>query len=218
MSDHAAGPTTLRLILLPTILTLGITIARVVGELQGWVDTISGGIGVLLGISWLIPVVGAWFGWRLAKAGHLPRVQRAFWPMLLFALAIVGTAAWRFAPLDPKGTTEADLAALRLGVQWLAAVTSGAAVLTFLVWGRLAWTLLCYGLIARATVVGITWLAKTENWDTHYTKLGPAGIERPLADTMAATTLAQFGVWTSLTVVGGTLIGSLFARRSSGHP
>ena len=65
----------------------------------------------------------------------------------------------------------------------------------FVVWHRLAWTLLLYAIPARVTVVAFTWLAKQNGWDTHYTKFGPAGIERPMGETIAAASLAQLGFW-----------------------
>ena len=37
---------------------------------------------------------------------------------------------------------------------------------------------------ARIGVVAQAWFAKTNGWNTHYTKFGPAGIERPMDDTM----------------------------------
>ena len=64
----------------------------------------------------------------------------------------------------------------------------------------------------------LTWLAKHEGWDTHYTKFGPAGIERDLPGTLVSASIAQFGFWIPLTILGGTLAGtlavSLFDRRS----
>ena len=59
----------------------------------------------------------------------------------------------------------------------------------------------------------LTWLAKSEGWNTHYTKFGPQGFERDLPSTLASASLAQLGMWVPLTVVFGCVVGTLFARR-----
>ena len=56
-----------KLILVPAVITLAVTLLRLVGELQGWSPALfnrgdkawSPG---LVGIVWLVPVFGAWFG------------------------------------------------------------------------------------------------------------------------------------------------------------
>ncbi|HEB53038.1 MAG TPA: hypothetical protein ENI87_07285 [bacterium] len=80
-------------------------------------------------------------------------------------------------------------------------------------WPRLAWTLLLYAAPSRALVVGITWLAKQQGWDTHYTKFGPTGIERDMAETLLSATLAQSGFWTPFTIVCGCVIGAWFGAK-----
>lgn len=75
--DHANAPL-LRLIFWPSLVTLLVSIARLVAEVQGWTTTMSGGSGALLGITWLVFVFGGWFGWRFGRAGSAPRVRRAW--------------------------------------------------------------------------------------------------------------------------------------------
>lgn len=53
--------------LIPALLTLAITVLRLVGEINGWNPAIfgspeAGGDLAPLGISWLIFVFGLWFG------------------------------------------------------------------------------------------------------------------------------------------------------------
>ena len=78
MSDHTAG--TKQLVLVPAAITLGVTLLRLVGELLDWSPLLfnkeAGGGGALVGIAWLVPVFGAWFGWRLARAGAADRLLR----------------------------------------------------------------------------------------------------------------------------------------------
>lgn len=210
MSDGKQS--TFRLILWPSVLTLAVSVARLVGELQGWVGNQSGGQGALLGITWLIFVFGAWFGFRLSRGGSGPLLKPAWLWSLLPVLAIVGTFTWRLYGVDMKDTSAAAQAYLTETLQIACLVAAGGAVLTFAVWARLGWTLLLYGVFARATVMAITWLAKDRGWNTHYTKLGPTGIEKDMAETMASTAMAQFGLWVPFTIVAGGFVGCLFAR------
>ena len=52
----------LRLVLVPAAITCAVSLARVGAERLGWVNVQSGGAFAPLGITWLIPVVGAWLG------------------------------------------------------------------------------------------------------------------------------------------------------------
>ena len=183
-------------------------------ELQGWVTNESGGGGALLGITWCIFVFGGWFGWRLSRAGSAPTIKPAWLWTLLPVLAVVGTFFWRMRGVDMTDKSEAAQAALQETLQLAAMVAGGGLLLGFAVWTKLAWTLFAYGLFARAGVMAITWLAKDRGWNTHYTKLGPAGLEKDMAETLAMTSFAQFCFWVPVTVVFGMFVGSLFAGRA----
>lgn len=212
-------PSTFRLLLWPSLITLAISCLRLTGEVQGWLHAKSGGGGQLLGIAWCMFVFGAWFATRLARAGSTPRFTPT-WPFGVGLLLLqVGSMMWAFGnvsqepPID-DAAREAAMAVLRASVTQLAICTSVLGACAFVIWPRLCWTLLLYGLGARATVVALTWLAKTKGWDTHYTKFGPQGFERAgMADTMVGASLAQFGIWVPLTIVTGTFAGAWFARR-----
>ena len=69
-------PSTLQLILVPSIITLGITILRLVGELQHWptpwFSTTAGGGLAIIGISWLPLIFGPHFAVKLAGKGEGP--------------------------------------------------------------------------------------------------------------------------------------------------
>ena len=212
MSD--SKPSTLRTILWPSLITLAMTITRLVGELQGWITNESGGAGHLLGISWLIFVFGAWFGFRLSRNGSSPRLKPAAIWALVPALAIVGTFAYRMNGVDLKDTSTAAQEGIMTTLQIASMVAGGGALLALVIWTRLAFTLFAYGLFARAGVMVVTWLAKDQGWNTHYTKIGPTGIEKEMAETLALTSFAQFCLWVPFTVVFGTLMGCLFAARA----
>lgn len=204
---------TLRLILGPALITAAMSVARLAGEVSGLITTRSGGAMTPLGITWFVFVFGAWFGYRLARAGSGPRVRYApLWSALAVA-ALVAGVAWRFGPLVGEPPSLALFAELRVSVFVLVGLASVFAVASFVLWPALAWTLLLYALPARAVVVLITWIAKLQEWDTHYTKFGPPGIELDgVGETVLSASLAQFGFWVPFTVVGGTLAGSLFGR------
>lgn len=210
------NPSPLRLILWPSLLTLGISVARLVAEVQGWLTSASGGRLLPLGITWCVFVFGAWFGWRLSRAGAGPRLRKPWAFALVALLAAIGTAAFLFRPLVAADQSEATFERVRHAVLVIAAVAASGALLMFVVWPRLAWTLLLYALPARGTVVALTWLAKHQGWDTHYTKFGPPGIERDMAGTIESACFAQFGFWVPFTILGGVFAGCLFAKRSPG--
>jgi hypothetical protein len=201
--------TTLRLLLWPTLITLVVSVLRLVLEVQGTVSPQTGGAFHPLGITWLVFVFGAWFGWRLSRSGSAPRLGMAPLWSLLALLALVGAAMWQFGGVDRTVQTEAEFEKLRGAVLTVVAIASAVALLTFAIWTRLAFTLLLYAIPARLTVLVLTWLAKVNEWDTHYTKFGPAGIQRDLGNTLTSASLAQLGFWIPFTIVAGGLAGSL---------
>lgn len=208
------GPSTFRLLLWPSLITLAVSIARLVSEVNGWLTNASGGRLLPLGITWCIFVFGGTMAWRLARAGEGPRRRLPWLWALLALLAATGTVMWGFRPLLEADRSEATFALVREAVLRgvIVAIVGGLAM--FAVWPRLAWTLLLYGLGARATVLAFTWLAKLQGWDTHYTKFGPPGIERDsMAETMTSAAIAQLGFWVPFTMIGGMVAGGLVARR-----
>jgi hypothetical protein len=207
-----AKTTTLRLIAIPTVLTLGVNIARLWLEVNGTINSESGGGGALLGISWLMFLFGAWFAFRLRRLGSAPRVAKSFLLPLIAAVAFMGAAAMTFAS-SPEGA-DVPMDEMRSAVSLLAAVCCGGALLCFVAWPKLSWTLLLYAIPARLTVLALTWLAKDQGWDTHYTKFGQQGQQTDLQGTMTGASIAQLGIWVPLTVILGSLTGCvLFGRK-----
>jgi hypothetical protein len=210
----ASGPPALsRLIVWPSVLTLIVSLMRFILEVEtDLVDSGSGGGGSVLGITWLVFVFGAYFGLRLAASGSTPRLRPAWVFALCAFVAMAGAVAWGFADVDRDDRSAAAFEGLRGIVYLIAAAACGASILSFVVWPRLALVCLCYAIPARLTVIGLTALAKAMAWDSHYTKLGPAGIEAGMTETMTAASVAQLGFWVPFTVVGGVLAGSVFGR------
>jgi len=79
-----------RLILAPALISLAITLIRLIGELQHWSEwwfsPKAGGGGSPIGVSWLVPIFGIYFGLKLARAGDGPSNP---WRAVLFGLLAV---------------------------------------------------------------------------------------------------------------------------------
>ncbi|HWX41204.1 MAG TPA: hypothetical protein VN345_08650 [Blastocatellia bacterium] len=199
-----------KLILIPALITLAITIIRLVGELQHWNPTLfnpsAGGGGALVGITWLVPILGIYFAIKLCRAGAGPeRVGRVFLFVLLaivvfFALFAIG-AALKLQPGSPV----------------FAAIGAAAAIISIAImakpWPALFKTLLAYGYAARIPVAILMIFAIHGNWGTHY-DVAPPG-EFPEMNWLAKWVLIgafpQLLGWISFTVVFGSLFGAIAA-------
>jgi hypothetical protein len=206
-----------RLILVPAIVTLAVTLLRLAGELLHWSPGLfnrePGGGGALVGIVWLIPIFGIWFALRLDRAGQGPsRVGRALgWAALAFALnTALGFGAFALFASSPV---------TQLAIFF---VTSCLAIaVAFKGWPELWRVLVAYGLAARGPVIIVMFLSIFGGWDTHYSKprpdfppMGPWGLF------FWTALLPQLGIWIYLTVVFGMLVGAAAVgiRRLMGRP
>jgi hypothetical protein len=207
-------PSVLRLILVPALITLAVTALRLTGELMGWsallANRAAGGAGALIGIVWLVFVFGAWFGWRLVRAGEMPasvgRVAGyALLAILLGAgISTVGSIA---------GESLVQLAGFVLG-----AVASVLVALRG--WPALGRVLLAYAFAARIPVALVMLAAILGNWGTHY-DVAPPGFEDtrgPLAKWFFIGLLPQLTVWIGFTVAVGSLFGALGAALARRRP
>jgi len=195
-----------RMVLVPALITLAITLLRLVGELSRWSPSLfnrePGGLGALVGIVWLIPVFGIYFALALAREGERPpSIGRAIgWAALAFLLNTgVLIASVKLFPASPV----AQLAIFTLG-SWLAIA------LARLGWPALWRVLLAYGLAARIPVLIVMFLAIFLGWDSHYAK------PRPDFPPMGhwglffwTAFLPQMSVWIYLTIVGGMIFGAI---------
>ncbi len=204
MSDSQAVPVK-DLILVPSLITLAITVLRLVGELQNWSPALfskaAGGGGSLIGISWLIFVFGAWFGWRLTRSGHgIPGPLKASGIALLAGLVIIFAAFG----IGQVAGQNAFFAALTLG-------SIAGIFLTRTLWPALWRTLLAYALAARAPVALVMLVAIFGNWGTHYDVAPPnfPDTYSPLVKWLLIGLLPQMTFWIFATVVGGLLTGGI---------
>jgi hypothetical protein len=199
-----------QLILVPAIVSLAVTLLRLVGELQGWSPVFfsraAGGGGAIVGISWLVLVFGAWFGWKLAKAGAGPAGVGRGLGLTLLALVILpvlGVVASRLK-LDPLGRgtlviyVVGSVAALAVGLQ---------------AWPALGRTLLAYAFAARIPVALLMLVAIFGNWGTHYDvpPYPDFPAMAPLVKWLYIGFLPQLTIWIAFTVVVGSLFGIVAA-------
>ena len=204
-----------KLILVPAVITLAVTLLRLVGELQGWsprfFSPAAGGGGAIVGIAWLVPIFGAYFGWKLARAGSGPGSMGRALGLALLALALV--PALGFA-MEKAGMNQQNLTTLSVFV--VASIV--ALVIGFKAWPALGRTLFGYGLAARVPVVIVMLVAMLANWGTHY-DVAPSP-DFPAMGTLAKWfwigLLPQLTIWMAFTVVIGALFGigaAAIARR-----
>jgi hypothetical protein len=206
-----------KLILVPAVITFAITLLRLVGELQGWSPALfsreAGGGGALVGISWLVPIFGAWFGWKLAKAGSTPgRIGPALLiGILAFAIMpAIGFGTIKGANLNPQSFVAFGLfvvlafAGLALGLR---------------AWPALGKVLLQYALAARVPVILVMLVAMLGNWGTHYDVPPPNFPEMgTLAKWFAIGVVPQLSIWIWYTVVVGMIFGIVAAAVAGRRP
>jgi hypothetical protein len=208
MSD---GPkTTWQMVQIPALITLAVTLFRLIGELQQWSPRFfnrdAGGGGALVGIAWLVPIFGIYFAVRVNRQEGAPESKgKAFlWTVvglaLVFARLYVGFAKkWEYTGY------------LLMIVSWM---------FFFVAWSGLARTLFSYGYAARIPVLLVMAIAMLRHWDTHYNKFPPGEITSTSFSGLFwhGAVLPQLVFWITFTVAIGGLFGvitSFFLRKSS---
>jgi len=196
-----------RLILVPGLVTLGVTILRLVGELQHWSKTLfnpaPGGGGGLVGIVWLAPIFGIYFAWQLSEEGQGPSSNGK--AILTTVIALLVLAAGSFLAISSQFRSVGKLVA---GVLLIGA----AAWIPLQGWPALGKTLLAYGYLARVPVLIVMFFALRGSWGTHYDGLPPNFPEMGFwSKYFVLAFLPQMVFWVTLTVVSGSLLGSIVA-------
>jgi hypothetical protein len=198
-----------RLVLVPAIITLGVTLLRLVGELNGWSRTLfnpdAGGGGAIVGIAWLVPIFGIYFAWKLHHSGSL---SGSFRPLGFGALGLAAFFGIAFGGsmllgLDPNQVSLASLmvsivaALVALGIAYAGAPALGKA-------------LVVYGLAARLPVILVMLVAILGNWGTHYDVVPPGFPEMgALSKWFLIGVVPQLTIWMGFTVVLGAFFGGL---------
>lgn len=172
MAERTSGPRSCitRLILVPGLITLAVTILRLVGELQHWSKTWfnpeAGGAWSVVGITWLAPIFGVYFAAKLACGGKGPK---STWRAMAFAvLGVVVGVAGAFLP----STLHLQLSFQQILIYFWA-IFVPAALVTFPGWPALFKTMLAYAYAARIPVAIVMFFAFRWSLGTHYDALPP---------------------------------------------
>jgi hypothetical protein len=194
-----------RLILVPSVITLAVTLLRLIGELQHWPSALfsreAGGGGSIVGITWLVLVFGAYFALKLARAGEpVPGAGRVIGFALLGTVVTFGGGFLAFG-------TQAEFPGKNfIG---LALVVVGG-LIPFLGWKALSKVLLAYGYAARIPVAILMYFAMRGQWGTHYDALPP---DFPAggfwATYIQAGLVPQLVMWIAFTIIMGSIFGGI---------
>lgn len=195
-----------RLIMYPALITLGVTLLRLVGELLHWssilFSRVEGGGAAIIGISWLPIIFGPYFAVKLFDRNLRPASHTK---TILFALAgfvvLLCGGVVAFAPVVHFSG--------RILVGLLLMV--GAAALQYLPWRELAQTLISYAYLARVPVVIVMFFAMRGHWGTHYDAVVPPFDQLPFWTKYLYMAVApQLIMWVVYTMTLGALVGGIY--------
>jgi hypothetical protein len=195
------------LITIPALITLAITILRLVGELQHWpsvlFSTAAGGGGAIVGISWLPIIFGPYFAMKLARAGAGPEsTGKAIGFALVAAVVFFLAMVW-------FGATFAHPTFLTLIPLLLVLVS---AFIPGIGWKSLGNRLLAYAFAARIPVLIVMFIAMRAGWETHYSRIGaPFANLSFIRQYLYEAFIPQMTMWIAWTVIVGSVLGGVVA-------
>jgi hypothetical protein len=196
------------LILVPAVISLGVTVLRLVGELNhgspALFNASAGGGGALVGIFWLIPIFGVYFSVKLIKSGHgTTSAGKAIGLAILSIVLVMGLFV------------VTTLVTKNQNVQLLvSAVASFVGIWVLLKgWPELSKTLVAYAFAARIPVAILMFFAIMGNWGTHYDV--PPSPDFPemgwVAKWFWIGLIPQLTVWIWTTAALGSIFGAIAA-------
>ena len=192
-------------IMVPAIVTLAITLVRLVGELMHWsplfFSRAGGGAGAIIGIVWLVPILGVYFALKLRDIDERPQsLGRAFGLVFLaFLLPIAAGFLGAAMGINPLQGIAVTCLALFAGIF---VVKPAWPALTRLLW--------VYGLAARIPVILVMLVAILAEWGTHYDVAPPNfPVLSPIVKWLLIGVFPQITLWMGFTVVVGMLFGLL---------
>lgn len=216
-----SGVSTSRLIFYPAVLTLAVTILRLVGELnhwsRSWFTTEMG--ASIVGIVWLAPVLGIYFAVKLVRSGNGPESYLRALGFAILGIAIVLARGIIARPLGFFGLEPT----FHVRLLYIWTLLAAAALVTRPGWPALFKTLLGYGYSARIPIAVIMFFALRGDWGTHYDRAPsdlPVGIGA-WPKYFWVGLFPQLVFWVGFTVVTGMFFGSLaapFARKKNVEP
>lgn len=200
-----------RLVLVPALVTLAVTVVRLAGELfhgpRRFFNSDPGGPWAIVGIIWLAPIFGVYFALKLAAHGQGPKSLGRSVGFAWLGVAVIFTFSY-------VGGAILHLQQNFWGrLLYFCAVVAVAALVTARGWGALFRTLVAYAYAARVPVAVLTFFAFWRDWGTHYDAVPPdlpdgLGL---LAKWVWLGLFPQLIYWVGLTVIAGMLFGSLAA-------
>jgi len=211
-----------RLILIPAIITLAVTLLRLTGELLHWSSILfsraEGGGGAIVGISWLPFVFGPFFAVKLWDRNHRPSSCGKTIGFALLGFLVLGCGSlFAFTPVF------AFPGHILLGLLLIVA----AAALQFVPWHALARTLIAYAYTARVPVAIVMYFAMQGSWGTHYDAVPPGNEQLAFWPKYFYLGIApQLLMWIAYTMTIGALFGAIYvavvrhrkaAEASGGH-
>lgn len=197
----------LSLIAIPALITLGITILRLEGELHSWpkpwFNPVAGGGGAIVGISWLPIIFGPYFAFKLAGAGAGPaRWGKAIGYVILGLVVFIAGGVLLGATISHPS----NLTLIAFPVMLIAAV------IPRIGWRSFGNTLIAYAFAARIPVLIVMYFAMRGSWGTHYDAVPPAFASAPLATRFFNDAfLPQMFMWIGYTVILGGIVGVALA-------
>ena len=200
-----------RLIAIPTVITLAVTILRLVGEInhwpKPWFNAAPGGPGAIVGIAWLPIIFGPYFAIKLAAAGDAPAgygkaIGFGFLGLVAYFLAGV------LFQLTLRHVSWLTLAAFPLMLF--------AGLVPLIGWGSLGRVLLAYAFAARVPVLIVMYYAMSGNggagWGTHYDAVNPVLAHASFGTKyLYAAIMPQLTAWIGWTVILGVIFGAIAA-------
>lgn len=205
MPEPVATLSIRRLIVVPAIISLAVTLLRLVGELQHWSPKFfsreAGGAGAVVGIVWLVPIFGIYFAIRLNQAAHGP-ISRG--RAIGFAVAALLAEVVLVFVISKLSTTIVATVVLVNLASFLPLL------IAYRGWPELGKVGAIYGLAARIPVAILMFVAMAANWGTHY-ELGPPGFPEMnlVSKWFVIGLLPQLSLWIAFTVIVGSLFGSM---------
>jgi hypothetical protein len=207
MADNSRS-SVLRLVLVPSLITLAVTIVRLAGELQNWSPVLfrrsAGGGGAIVGIVWLVPVFGIYFALKLSGGAEGPSsaAKSIGFALLGLIVLVIGGAVGFSASVHFPGKYALIYILMAAG-----------AALVFPGWPELWRALVAYAYAARIPVALVMFFAMRGRWGTHYDALPPqyAGLAGFWQQYLRMAVLPQLILWVSFTIVVGALFGTVVA-------
>ncbi len=196
-----------RMILVPGLITLAVTLLRLVGELEHWSKAFfnpeAGGPWSIVGITWLPLVFGIYFAVKLVRLGEGPP---AWWKAIL--IAVLGwVLIFASQPIGRRYIFPHGFKAILI---FFWAMWGLAGLVQLWGWPGLFKVLLAYGYAARVPVVIVMFLAFRGHWGTHYDAYPPGWQSAGLwSDFLWLGFVPQMVFWVGFTVAAGALFGSI---------